>query len=157
MVLLKLKNKSLSIHTVKIMTIPLWILLGFAGWTLAVLFGTVGVYRWSRILTGRAKLNEFPADILHGDDWYRRAMRSHANCLENLPIYTAIVVVIVATDTGSPILDTLAILLLVARIMQTIIHIGFEQSSVVVGFRFSFFLTQLICMVGMGIVVVTHL
>lgn len=135
------------------MTIPLWVLLGFAGWTLAVLLGTIGVYRWSRILTGRAKLNEFPADIPHGDDWYRRAMRSHANCLENLPIYTAIVVVIVATDLRSSILDSLAILLLIARIMQTIIHIGFKQSSVVVGIRFSFFFTQIICMIGMGIVV----
>lgn len=135
------------------MTIPLWVLLGFAGWTVAVLLSTVGVYRWSRILTGRAKLNEFPADMLHGDDWYRRAMRSHANCLENLPIYTAIVVVIVATDTRSPILDILATLLLFARIMQTIIHIGFKQSNMVVGFRFAFFFTQLICTIGMGVTV----
>jgi uncharacterized MAPEG superfamily protein len=135
------------------MTIPLWVLLGFAGWTLGVLLGTIGFYRWSRILTGRSKLNEFPADIPHGDDWYRRAMRSHANCLENLPIYTAIVVVIVATGTRSPILDTLAILLLVARILQTITHIGFRQSNLVVGFRFFFFFTQLICMIGMGMIV----
>jgi uncharacterized MAPEG superfamily protein len=139
------------------MTIPLWVLLGFAGWTLAVLMGTVGVYRWSRILTGRAKLNEFPADLPHGDDWYRRAMRSHANCLENLPIYTAIVVVIVATSTHSPILDILAILLLFARILQTVIHIGFEQSNMIVGIRFSLFFTQLICMVIMGLVVALRL
>jgi uncharacterized MAPEG superfamily protein len=135
------------------MTIPLWVLLGFAAWTLAVLLGTVGVYRWSRILSGIANLNEFPADIPHGDDWYRRAMRAHANCLENLPIYTAIVVVIVATGTRSPILDILATLLLLARIMQTIIHIGFKQNNTIVGFRFFFFFTQLICMVGMGIMV----
>jgi uncharacterized MAPEG superfamily protein len=135
------------------MTIPLWVLLGFAGWTLAVLICTVGVYRWSRILTGRAKLNEFPADLPHGDDWYRRAIRSHANCLENLPIYTAIVVVIVATGTRSPILDILAIVLLFARMLQTIIHIGFEQSNMVVGVRFCLFFTQLICMIIMGIVV----
>jgi uncharacterized MAPEG superfamily protein len=126
------------------MTIPLWVLLGFAGWTLATLLGTIGFYRWSRILTGRANLNEFPADIPHGDEWYRRAMRSHANCVENLPIYTALVVVMVATDTRSPILDILAILLLVARLLQTIIHIGFEQSNVVVGFRFFFFFVQIV-------------
>lgn len=135
------------------MTIPLWVLLGFAGWTLAVLLGTIGVYRWSRILTGRAKLNEFPADISHGDDWYRRAIRAHANCLENLPIYTALVVVMVATDSRSPILDALAILLLVARIIQTIIHIGFEQTNVMVGLRFFFFLIQLVSMIGMGMIV----
>jgi uncharacterized MAPEG superfamily protein len=135
------------------MTIPLWVLLGFAGWTLAILLGTIGFYRWSRILTGRAKLNEFPADTPHGDDWYRRAMRSHANCVENLPIYTALVVVMVATGTRSPILDLLAILLLVARMLQTMIHIGFKQSNVVVGFRFFFFFVQIVSMIGMGIVI----
>ena len=133
------------------MSIPLWVLLGFAGWTLVSLLSTIGVYRWSRILTGRAKLNDFPAETPHGDEWYRRAMRSHANCLENLPIYTAIVVVLVATDARSPILDIQAIVLLVARIVQTIIHIGFKQSNIVVGFRFFFFSIQLICMIGMGI------
>lgn len=133
------------------MTVPLWVLLGFVGWTLAVLLGTIGVYRWSRILTGRAKLNEFPAETPHGDDWYRRAMRSHANCLENLPLYTALVVVMVAIDVQSPMLDTLAILLLAARILQTIVHIGFQQTNMVVGFRFFFFFTQIISMIGMGI------
>jgi uncharacterized MAPEG superfamily protein len=135
------------------MTIPLWVLLGFAGWTLAILLGTIGFYRWSRILTGRANLNEFPADIPHGDEWYRRAMRSHTNCVENLPIYTALVVVMVATDTRSPILDILAILLLVARLLQTIIHIGLQQSNVVVGFRFFFFFVQIVSMIGMGTVI----
>ena len=33
------------------MPIPVWVLLGFAAWTLIILFTTVGVYRWSRILT----------------------------------------------------------------------------------------------------------
>lgn len=32
------------------MPIPVWVLLGFAGWTLLLLFSTVGVYRWSRLL-----------------------------------------------------------------------------------------------------------
>ena len=38
------------------MTVPQWALLGFSVWTLLVLFGTVGVYRWARILTGRARI-----------------------------------------------------------------------------------------------------
>jgi hypothetical protein len=29
------------------MPIPVWVLLGFAAWTLLILFTTVGVYRWS--------------------------------------------------------------------------------------------------------------
>lgn len=36
------------------MTTPAWVLLAFAAWTLATLFVGVGVYRWGRILAGRA-------------------------------------------------------------------------------------------------------
>ena len=67
------------------MTIPVWVLLGFAGWTLATLLGSVGLYRWSRILTGKAQIREFRADVPHGSDWYQRAMRAHANCIETSP------------------------------------------------------------------------
>lgn len=135
------------------MTVPVWVLLLFAGWTLATLLATVGVYRWSRILTGRATLSEFRADELQGSDWYRRAMRAHANCVENLPVYAAIVVVIVASGVRSPTLDRLAVVLLAARVLQTITHVTVAQTDVVVGVRFAFFLAQLVCMAGMGIVV----
>jgi len=60
------------------MTISVLALLGFAVWTLLVLFGSVGVYRWSRILFGGARLTDFPADAPAGADWSTRAMRAHA-------------------------------------------------------------------------------
>jgi uncharacterized MAPEG superfamily protein len=60
-------------------------------------------------LSGRAKLNEFPADVPHGSARYRRAMRAHANCVENLPVYTAVVVAITAAGVMSPVLDLLAL------------------------------------------------
>ena len=135
------------------MTIPVWVLLLFAGWTLATLLTTVGVYRWSRILTGRAALSEFRADEPHGSAWYRRAMRAHANCVENLPVYAAVVVAIVASGVRSSTLDTLAVVLLAARVSQTVTHVAFEQTDVVVAIRFAFFFVQLVCMVGMGIFV----
>jgi uncharacterized MAPEG superfamily protein len=138
------------------MTIPVWVLLLFAGWTLAVLLATVGVYRWSRILTGRAALSEFRADEVHGSDWYRRAVRAHANCLENLPIYAAIVVVIVASGVRSPMLDTIAVVMLVARVLQTVTHVAVEQTDGVVAVRFTFFFIQIVCMAAMGILVALH-
>ncbi len=67
------------------MPIPVWVLLGFAAWTLLLLFATVGVYRWSRILTGRTAIATWRADESQGSEWYRRAMRAHMNCIENLP------------------------------------------------------------------------
>ena len=40
------------------MNIPVIVLLGFAAWTLLTLFSSIGVYRWSRILTGRTSIAE---------------------------------------------------------------------------------------------------
>jgi hypothetical protein len=44
------------------MTIPLFVLLAFAVWTLLTLFGSIGVYRWNRIRTGHASLAEWRAE-----------------------------------------------------------------------------------------------
>jgi uncharacterized MAPEG superfamily protein len=133
--------------------VPVWVLLGFAGWTLITLLGSVGVYRWSRILAGRAELSEFRADVPHSSDWYRRGMRAHMNCVENLPVYAAIVVVILATRYQSATLDLLAVSLLIARVFQTVIHVAFTETNVAVGVRFGFFLVQIVCMFWMGILV----
>ncbi|MGB8275135.1 MAG: MAPEG family protein [Alphaproteobacteria bacterium] len=133
------------------MTIPLWVLLGFALWTILILVVCVGVDRLTKILSGRARLNEFPGDTPHGSPRYRRAMRAHANCVENLPVYTALVVVITAVHATSPVLDALALALLGARILQTTIHVAMEETPAAVGIRFAFFAVQLVCMVWMGI------
>lgn len=133
------------------MTIPVWVLFAFAGWTVLTLLGSIGVYRWGRILTGRSGLNEFPADRPHGADWYRRAMRAHANCVENLPVYAALVIVINASGVSGSVLDYLAIGVLAARIPQTIVHIAFPETNLAVGVRFAFFFVQLLCFLGMGI------
>src|SRR5215467_11122251 len=105
------------------MNIPVLVLLGFAAWTLLTLSATIGVYRWNRILTGRASIAEWRADLPQGSDWYQRAMRAHMNCVENLPIYTAVVVAVVATGLHSSTLDHLAIATLSARVSQTLTHI----------------------------------
>ena len=133
------------------MTIPQWVLLGFSGWTLMVLFGTVGVYRWSSILTGHSGVSEWRADVAQGSDWYRRAMRAHVNCIENLPVYAVIVLCATATGVTGPVLDTLALMLLAARILQTTTHLAFEQTDRVASFRFAFFFAQILCMFAMGI------
>jgi len=134
------------------MTIPLWVLLGFAAWTLLTLFTTVGVYRWTRILTGRVAIAEWRADEPQGSEWYRRAVRAHMNCVENLPVYTALVVVLLAIHADTPVLDALALIILVARILQTLIHLSLEQTNTVVALRFAFFFIQILCMIAMGVI-----
>src|SRR3982751_2724547 len=94
------------------LSVPVLVLLGFAALTLVTLFGTIGVYRWSRILTGRASIAEWRADVPQGSGWYQRAMRAHMNCVENLPIYTALVVALIATGLRSPTIDRLAVAIL---------------------------------------------
>ena len=132
------------------MTIPQWALLGFAVWTLLVLFGTVGVYRWSRILTGRVRISEWQADLPQGGDWYRRAMRAHMNCVENLPVFAAIVLCATATGADSRLLDLLAGAILVARICQTTVHLAFASSDFAASVRFAFFFVQAIGMLLMA-------
>jgi hypothetical protein len=132
------------------MTTPIWVLLGFAGWTLMILLLSVGVYRWSHILTGRRAIAEFRADGTDGADWYKRATRAHANCIESLPVYGAIVLAAHCANVDDPVLDVLACVLLVARVIQSTVHISFVQTNRVVSVRFSFFFVQFICMSWMG-------
>ena len=129
-----------------VMPIPVWVLLGFAAWTLLTLFTTIGVYRWTRILTGRASIAEWRADEVQGTEWYRRALRAHMNCVENLTVYTASVVVLLALRLA------LAITILVARICQTSVHLSFEQTNRVAAIRFAFFFVQAACMIAMGVI-----
>lgn len=128
------------------MTIPIATLLGFAAWTLLLLLGTVGIWRWARILTGRMKLTEFPADQPHGSTGYRRAIRAHANCIENLPVFASIVLVLEVTATGSLLVDQLCVVILAARLAQSLVHITFSETSLFIGIRFSFFLVQILAM-----------
>ena len=135
------------------MTIPVAVLLAFAGWTLATLLLPIGWYRWSRILTGTAAINEFEADAGRATGWYRRAHRAHANCLENLPIYAALVLVIAATGAAHPALDALALVVLGARVAQSVTHVAFQPTRVAVAVRFGFFFIQVACMAAMGVIV----
>lgn len=133
------------------MSIPVWVLLAFAGWTLLTLVTTVGLYRWGHILTGRASVSEWNPDLPQGSDWYRRSMRAHMNCVENLPVYGAIVLAIVASGAEGPLLNTLALVMMGARVLQTIVHIGTQPTELTASLRFTFYLLQVICMIAMGV------
>ncbi len=132
------------------MTVPQWALLGFSVWTLLVLFGTVGVYRWARILTGRVRISQWQADQPQGSDWYQRAMRAHMNCVENLPVFAAIVLCATAARADGRLLDLLAGAILVARIGQTTVHLAFAPSDLAASVRFAFYFVQAICMLAMA-------
>ena len=126
------------------MTLPLWMLLGFATWTVLLLLVTVGIYRWSQILTRRVPISEFRADPVEGKDWYKRSMRAHANCIENLPVFGAIVFALYAGDVANATVNVLAVAILAARIMQSLVHVCLVQTNTVVSVRFGFFFVQIV-------------
>ena len=136
------------------MPIPVWVLLGFAAWTLLLLFGTVGIYRWTRIVTGRTAIGTWRADEQQGSEWYRRAMRAHMNCVENLPVYTGIAMASVAGRVTSPVLDALAITVLVGRICQSVVHLALQQTDTVASVRFAFYFAQAVSMLAMVCLIV---
>ncbi len=138
------------------MTVPMWMLLGFAAWTVLLLLCTVGVYRWSRILTGRVPIRDFRADQVEGDDWYRRAMRAHANCIENLPVFGAIVLALYVSGISGPIVNYLSISVLVTRAVQSLVHVCFVQTNSAVAVRFTFFSVQIFSFLVLIVMVVCH-
>jgi uncharacterized MAPEG superfamily protein len=139
------------------MILPVWMLVGFAAWTVLLLLATVGVYRWSRILTGRVAIREFRADQIEGTDWYKRAMRAHANCVENLPIFGAIVLGLYVGNVGSALVNALAVAVLVARIMQSLVHVCFVQTDIVTSVRFGFFFVQIVSFLWLTVILLTDL
>jgi uncharacterized MAPEG superfamily protein len=138
------------------MTIPLWMLLGFATWTVLLLMGTVGSYRWIEILRGRKRIAAFPSDQVEGDDWYRRSMRAHANCIENLPVFGAIVLALYASGISGPAVDRLSVAVLAARMVQSTIHVSHVQTDAFVSVRFSFFCVQLVAFLALTVLIVLH-
>lgn len=137
------------------LSIPMLSLLGFATWTLLLLAATVGFHRWRLILTRRAAISSFPAHAPEGPGWYQRATRAHLNCIENLPVYGAIVMIITFTGMHSQLLDALAIAVLVARVCQTLVHVSFVQGDRAVSFRFSLFTVQLLAMLWMIVLIIS--
>jgi uncharacterized MAPEG superfamily protein len=138
------------------MTIPIWMLLGFAAWTVLLLAATVGVYRWTRILSGRASVSSFRADQVEGEDWYRRSMRAHANCLENLPVFGAIVLALYVGAVRGPVIDVLSVVVLASRVLQSLVHVSHVQTDAFVTVRFSLLSVQLMSFVTLIILVVRH-
>jgi uncharacterized MAPEG superfamily protein len=137
------------------MSIPVAALLAFALWTISLLALTIGIVRWGMIFSGKAELKSFPGDEAHGSPFYRRATRAHANCIENLPVFAAIVIAIEAPGLSSPTLDALAIAVVVARVGQTTAHLS-SGSNLSIGIRFSFLMVQLTAFFWMAALVVIH-
>ena len=130
------------------MTTPLYALIGFVFWTIAIVVA-IGVTRVGQVASGKMAANAFPAGQPHGGDRYWRMNRAHMNCLENLPLFAAVVLTGHVTGLTDGTFATLSQVYIGARIAQTIAHIA-SNSVTVVNVRFTFFLAQMVCLMGMA-------
>lgn len=98
----------------------------------------------------------FCSDRLEGEDWYRRGVRAHANCVENLPVFVAVVWVISALGVNDPAVNYLSILILVARVCQSLVHVCHVQTNAFVAVRFTFFFVQLACFLALIVMAASY-
>ncbi|HWE06848.1 MAG TPA: MAPEG family protein [Rhizomicrobium sp.] len=123
----------------------------YALWAIALVL-MVGADRVLMVIRGKAKADSFTPGVPHGGDSYWRINRAHVNTVENLPIFAAIVLAgwVVGMETAT--FNRLAIIVVVARIVQSAIHIA-SGSVVAITFRFTALAIQLICEIWMAILV----
>jgi uncharacterized MAPEG superfamily protein len=125
----------------------------YALWAIALVL-MVAADRVLMVIRGEAKANSFTPGVPHGSDSYWRINRAHLNTLENLPIFAAIVLSgwVVGMETAT--FNQLAIIVVVARIVQSAIHIA-SGSVAAISFRFAALAVQLICEIWMAILVLS--
>lgn len=122
-------------------------LLGFAAWTVLLVL-LVFAYRGGRFLAG-TPINSWPRGAKAADDasLVKRIEDAHANCLENLPVFAAIVLSAAALGRLGAV-EGLAPWVLYARLGQTAAHLwGTGPLQVLV--RASFWAVQLGLLVWM--------
>jgi uncharacterized MAPEG superfamily protein len=128
---------------------PLLSLVGFAAWAIGLVFA-IAVVRMVQVLRGAKRANEFPSGTLHGGDAYWRLNRAHVNTVENLPIFGALVITGTLLHVATPAFQTLPVVVLAARITQSLVHLS-SGSARAVSVRFTAFLTQLAAFAWMAI------
>lgn len=122
-------------------------LLGFTAWTVFIVAG-VFLYRGAKFLGG-TPINHWPRQAKPADDMalIKRMEDAHANCLENLPVFAAIVLAAAAMGRLEAI-AAVAPLVLYARVAQTTTHlIGVGKIHVLV--RATFWSIQLALFIWM--------
>ncbi|HSZ11337.1 MAG TPA: MAPEG family protein [Rhizomicrobium sp.] len=123
----------------------------YALWVI-VLVLMIGFDRVTQVLRGQTPVNGFPSGQKHGSDSYWRINRAHINACENLPIFAAIVLAGWAVSQEGAQFNLLATVVVVARIIQSAIHIS-SGSTMAVNLRFTAFAVQLVCEIWMAVLV----
>ena len=126
------------------MTPAIYALAGFAGWTLllALIMATI---RMSNLFGGaKIPINKFSPGGEDLPGFGHRVTRAHMNCVENLPIFAALVAA--AGFSGQfGVMEGTAMYVLYARLGQSIVHM-ISTSPAMVWIRATFFFIQVLLM-----------
>jgi LytS/YehU family sensor histidine kinase len=76
--------------------------------------------------------------------------------VENLPVFGVIVFALYASQLGGATISLLSVSVLVARVMQSWVHICLPQTNMVAAIRFAFFLVQIVSFLSLIVMIVTH-
>lgn len=123
----------------------------YALWAIALVL-MIAVDRILLIVRGQVKNTEFLSGVPHGNESYWRINRAQMNTAENLPIFAAIVLTAWIAGAETHVFNLLAVLVLVFRIIQSVVHI-ISGSSVATWFRTSAFTVQIVCEIWMALIV----
>ena len=122
------------------MTPTVFALTGFIAWTLFLLV-LMEAIRAKLVLTKAVPADGFDPANSTLSPLMQRLARAHANCLEGLPIFGGLM--LVAAVTGrTAVTDPLALVLLGARVVQSLIHLA-SVSPTAITLRFAAFTVQM--------------
>lgn len=102
------------------MTVPLWGLVIFLGWTIAIVCFLIAV-RIRHLAAGGA-VKDF--GIQNDESLLWRLFRVQANLLENLPLYLGVVFLLTVRGVSGTAIDSLAIAYMTFRLIHSIVHIA---------------------------------
>lgn len=113
----------------------------FIAWTLLLLVVMEGA-RCYFLLKGRIRATEFKPDNSNLPPVMQRLARAHANCVESFPVFGGLLVLALVTGNAA-ITDPLAPWFLLARIVQSCIHVA-SLGTLAVNARFGAFVVQVV-------------
>src|ERR1700728_42778 len=116
------------------------VLIGLTLWTLVLLI-LMEALRTRYVVTKVVAANEFRPDNSNLSPFMQRLARAHANCIESLPIFGILLITALLTNRAG-ITNPLAPWLLVARIIQSCVHLA-SLSVAAVNVRFGAFAVQI--------------
>lgn len=115
-------------------------LIGYIAWV-TLLVATIAGMRTVLVLAGKRAANSFTTTGKDVSSFSQRLCRAHANSYEAFPVIGGTLLLALATGQTT-VTDPLALVLLGARIGQSVVHLV-STSHHAVTIRFGFFLVQL--------------